>query len=183
MKNPLTVTLLAILSVVVLCGVIIFALAISYRNQEVSLRNQATAQQKANEVIYDKVWKVISQKAQIAEKYKDSFKDIYVKIMQERYEGDKKQAPLFKWIQEQNPNFSVDLYASLGDAVEGNRAEFAQVQKRLLDIKREHQDLRMKFPGSLFVGSRPELQINIVTSTETERVFAVGKEDNVELFK
>ena len=102
--------------------------------------------------------------------------------MSGRYAGDAKQSPMFKWIQEQNPNFSVELYKNLDDAIEGQREEFAMVQKRLIDIKREHQLLRQKFPSSLFVGGRPELEIQIVTSTKTEETFKSGKEDSVNLF-
>lgn len=172
-----------VVGTVVLLALTVVLMGIGYRNQEVGLRNQAAAQEKANTVIYDKVWKVIAQKAQISEKYKDSFKDIYKEIMAGRYAGEAGKAPLFKWIQEQNPQFSVELYKDLSDAVEGNRAEFARVQNRLVDIKREHDNLRQKFPSSLFVGGRAELVIRIVISDKTERVFETGKDNEVELFK
>ena len=55
----------------------IVLMGIGYKNQEIELRNQAVAQQKSNKVIYDKVWKVIQQKAQIADKYEGAFKEIY----------------------------------------------------------------------------------------------------------
>lgn len=152
----------------------------SYQNDEVELRNQAKAQQEANKIIYDKVWKVISQKAQITDKYEKAFKDIYVQIMDKRY-ADKNL--LFKFVTEQNPNFSTEMYTQLSNAIEGNRAEFANVQMRLVDIKREHDNLRMKFPSSIFVGDRPELDIQIVTSTKTENVFKSGKDDDVKLFQ
>jgi len=165
---------------------IIFAVVmfwIGTSNQEIDLRNQAMAQQKKNEVVFDKVWKVIAQKAGIASQYADRFKEIYHDIMSERYQGDSKGAPLFKWIQEQNPQFSVDMYKDVADAVESNRAEFVMVQSRLVDIKREHDNLRMKFPSSIVVGGRPALEIKIVTSAKTDEAFRTGKEDSVELFK
>ena len=173
---------------IVLGCLVVFALivgmyAVAVRNQEVDLRNQATAQEKANTVVFDKVWKVLAQKAQISDKYKDSFKDIYHDIMDARYQGEAKNAPLLKFVTEQNPQFSVDLYKDLADAVEANRSEFERVQNRLIDIKREHTNLLQKFPSSLFVGSRPMLDIRIVTSDKTETIFKTGKEDNVDLFK
>jgi len=124
---------------------IIILMAIGWSNQEIELRNQSVAQQKANEVIFDKTWKVIKQKAQITDKYAKDFKDIYVSIMNERYEGDQKNNPMFKWIQEQNPNFSVDMYKDLSDSIEANRAEFARVQNRLVDIKRDMTILDLGF--------------------------------------
>jgi hypothetical protein len=175
---------IAILAIAAAIGFFILAIVgmrISCSNDEIGLRNQAKAQQDCNKIIYDKVWKTISQIAQVAAKYEEAFKTIYTKIMDERYgkEGDNLLA---KFITEQNPNLSTDLYNQIIDAVKANRAEFATVQKKLVDIKREHDNLRQKFPGSIFVGSRPELQIQIVTSTKTEETFKSGKEDDVKLF-
>jgi len=165
------------LGVIVLIILITFFMGMGYKNEEVSLRNQAVAQQEANKVVYDKVWKVISQKAQIADKYQGSFKEIYGSIMDSRYQGEAKQAPLFKFVAEHNPNFSTKLYEDLSDAIESNGAEFARVQNRLIDIKREHDNLRMKFPSSVFVGERPELKIDIVTSGKTKETFVTGEEN------
>ena len=175
--------LLVVAGAVLLFSGIVVLMGISTSNHEIGLRNQAAAQQKANEVVYDKVWKVIQQIAGVAEQYKASFKDIYHDIMSERYQGDSKQAPLFKWIQEQQPNFSPEMYLKIDDAIQGERAEFAMVQKRLLDIKREHDNLLQQFPSSLFVGGRTHLDIKIVTSTKTDKTFASQKEDDVDLFK
>ena len=168
--------------VVAIVALTITFMGIGYRNHEVELRNQAEAQEDANQVIYDKTWKVVKQKAQIADKYETAFKDIYSGLMSARYSADGENNPAFKWIHEQNPTLSTELYKELGDSISGLRAEFAMVQNRLIDIKREHDNLRQRFPSSVFVGSRPELEINIVTSTKTEKTFAEGKEDDVDLF-
>jgi hypothetical protein len=175
--------LLVLAGVVAFLAIVAVIMNFSYKNSEIGLRNQAKAQQEANKVIFDKVWKVIQQKAQITDKYASDFKEIYGGIMHERYQGDAKQSPMFKWITEHNPTFSVELYKDLADAVEANRAEFARVQNRLIDIKREHDNLRQKFPSSIFVGDKSELDIQIVTSDKTTQVFQTGKENEVDLFK
>jgi len=174
---------LGIVAALIIAVIVVIFMGIGYRNKEVDLRNQAGAQQDANKIIYDKVWKVIKQKAQITDKYAADFKGIYTNIMGQRYQGDAKGAPMFKWIQEQNPNFSVEMYKDLADAIEANRAEFARVQMRLRDIKREHDNLRQKFPSSMFVGGRAELDIKLVTSTKTEKTFETGVDDDVDLFE
>lgn len=150
-------------------------------NKEIDLRSQYVAQEKVNETIYDKVWKIIQQKAQIKSDYAKDFKNIYTDVMNARYGNESNGSPLFKWIQEQNPNFSIDLYKDLSQTIEAQRNEFARVQARLIDIKREHQNLRLKFPTSLFVGGRPELELKIVTSSKTEQAFETGKEDDISL--
>lgn len=175
-----------IIQIVAACLAVILVISyigmkFSYQNKEIELRNQAKAQQESNKVIYDKVWKTIAQIAQVADKYENAFKEIYVKVMDARYgkEGDQL---LFKFVQEQNPNFSTELYSQITDAIRANRAEFANVQKRLIDIKREHDNIRMTFPGSWWNGDKPEIVLQIVTSTKTEKAFSTGKEDDINVF-
>jgi hypothetical protein len=133
-------------------------------------------------VIYDKVWKILQQSAGVLDKYSADFKDIYTNIMSGRYASDGKNTPMMKWIQESNPNFSSEMYKSLMDKIEAQRSEFAMVQKRLIDIKREDDNLIQQFPGSLFLSGRKPIEINIVTSTKTENTFKTGKEDDIDLF-
>lgn len=155
--------------------------AIGISNEEIELRNQAVAQQKANEATFDKVWKVLKQKAGIMDKQREDFRAVYTGIMNERYQGEANGAPAFKWIKEHNPEFPMDMYKDISNAIESNRATFLRVQKRLIDIKREHDNIRKKFPSSLIVGSRPELDIQIVTSKRTKRTFETGEENEEDL--
>ena len=170
--------------VIVLIGVIVFFMYASTSNRHAEIHNQATAQQKANEVIYDEVWKVLQQKAGILEKYAADFKSVYSSIFDERYQGENAgQSPAFKWIVEQNPQFSTEMYKDLSTAVEVYRGKFSRVQQKLIDIKREDDNMHTKIPSSWFVGGKKDLDINIVTSSKTERVFDTGKEDDIQLFK
>lgn len=169
--------------IVVLCGLIVFLMYAGTNNRHADIHNQATAQQKANEVIYDEVWKVLQQKAGILDKYAADFKSIYSSIFDERYQGENSgQSPAFKWIVENNPNFSVEMYKDLSTAVEVYRGKFSRTQQRLIDIKREDDNLHTKIPSCWFVGTKKDMDINIVTSTKTEKVFSSGKEDDIELF-
>jgi hypothetical protein len=177
------VTIWVFAGVVVVAILSVLLMGMSYTNREIELRNQAGAQQKANEVVYDELWKVLQQKAGILDKYATDFKSVYTSLFDERYQGENAgQSPAFKWITEQNPNFSMEMYKDLLTAVEVYRGKFSRVQQRLLDIKREHQNIRQRIPGCWFVGGKPELEITIVTSTKTDKVFAAGKEDSVDLF-
>jgi len=169
---------------VLMAGLIgLVGMFITYSNQEVELSTQFSAQQKANTVIYDKVWKTLQQKAGVASQSADAFKNIYASIMDARYDG--KDQVLMNWIQEQNPTFDMSLYKDLSLSIEANRAEFANVQQKLIDIKREHDNLRMKIPSSIFLSLKgvKELQMQIVTSTRTEKAFDTGRDDDVGLFE
>jgi hypothetical protein len=183
MSRKTLVTLIVVAACVLPILIVVF-MGIGSTNREVELRNEAGAQEHANKVIYDEVWKVLQQKAGILEKWAEDFKSVYGAIMEDRYAGEKNgPGPTFKWIQEHNPNFTPEMYKDLSIAIEAYRGKFSRVQQRLIDIKREHDNLRMKIPSCWFVGGKPELKITIVTSTKTESTFATGKEDDINLFK
>lgn len=175
-----------VLLVILLCvGVFILVpllMYVSYNNREVGLRNRAAAQQKNLEVVFDRTWKIISQIAQVADAGKEAFKEIYPALMEGRY-GNARGGALMSWIQESNPQFDMKLYDKLAAAIESQRTDFAREQQKMLDIKREHDDLRLKFPSSFFVGSRPELTVIIVTSSKTDEAFRTGQEDDINLFQ
>ena len=177
MKYALGAIGLTLVAAVAVIAVMYF----SYSNQEVTLRQQIKAQQTSLTTVFDNTWKIISQKAQVAERYKDSFAKIYPKLMEGRY-GNARGGSLMSWIQESNPTLDTSLYASLSNAIESQRTIFTEAQKVLIDLKREHDTLRTTVPGAWFVGSRPEVVIAIVTSSKTEKAFATGKDDDTKVF-
>lgn len=171
--------LIAILAIVFGLGIPVGLMYVSYSNTEVTLRTQANAQEKKNKVIFDKVWKVIQSQAKVADKYKEGFENIFVKIMDARYEG--KDNLLFNFVTESNPTFSTELYVKLANSIESQRTEFAMTQVALIDIAREHDLLLTKIPSKWFLMGRKKLDIKIVTSTNTEKAFETGKEDELGL--
>lgn len=170
----------------VLGGVLFFALVTgcmyaSYNNSEVSLRHRADAQQENLKVVHDRTWKIIQQQAQVSDRYRESFNEIYPALMEGRY-GNARGGSLLSFIQESNPEFDVSLFKQLSASIEAQRTSFAREQKILLDIKRDHDVLLDSFPSSMFVGGRERLRVNVVTSTRTERTFDMGVDDEVDLF-
>lgn len=155
---------------------------VGYSNQEVKLRNNSTAQEEVCEAHFDKMWKVIKQKAQVTEEYKSTFMEVYPELMSGRYGNDDGGA-FMKWIQEDNPDFDVSLYKDLMVAIEAQRESFFDDQKRWIDIKLQHDNLLATIPSKWFVGSRPELVINIIKSETTEAVYSTGQENDIELFE
>src|SRR3989338_395317 len=153
----------------------------SYSNSEVRLRNEAAAKQKKLTVVYDAVWKILQQKAGVSSQYAKDFKEFYPTLMEGRY-GNERGGALMSWVSEHNPQFDISLYKDLMRSIEAERTKFAREQSRLIDIKREHDNVRLTIPSSIFVGGRPEIQMQLVTSTKTDEVFATGKENDIDLF-
>jgi len=159
---------------------------ISFSNREIELRN--TFEQKTDErtAFYDKMWKTISQKGQIAIKNDSSFRQNVNIIMEGRKDA---QGLFMKWVQESNPNANYsevsELYKDLSRAVEAQREGFFVQEKYMQDIVRQHKDLIKKFPGSFYnmFMSRKELVYKPITSTITDEVIKSGKDDNIKLFQ
>ena len=114
------------------------------------------------------------------DEYKESFKDIFVGIIDGRYsQGD---GSLMKWIQESNPNFDSTMYKDLMATIDIKRTEFMNTQNRMLDIIREHKNLCMIAPKCWFVSNDSEIEYTIVSSTKSKATTQTGIEDDVELF-
>lgn len=166
------------LLILILFGVFLW---ISVSNQEIKLRSKIDAQKEVCEAYYDKLWKVISQKAQVTDQYKEAFKEIYPQLIEGRYSND--QGSFMKWIVESNPDFDTSLYKDLMNSIEAERVEFFMEQKKLTDLTNQHRIIKQTFPGNLIVGSRPDVEIIIVSSTITKKVMESGVDDDIEIFK
>lgn len=161
---------------------IVVLIWISTSNKEVRLRSQVAAQSEVCQSYFDKLFKVLAQKAQVADQYKEAFKEIYPALIEGRY-GNDKGGTLMKFIQESNPNFDVSLYKDLQNSIEAERAGFFMEQKKLIDLNNEHRIVRRTFPGSIFVGGRSDIAIVVVSSDRTKEVFQTGKDNDIDLFK
>lgn len=168
-------------SVILLLVLMIGIISVSYSNKEIQLRNLITAKMKDNTSEFDNLWKKINQVSKVAIKDRELLKDIFNSYASARTPqgGD---APLMRWVQESVPNVNQSTFANLQNTIISSRDNWTMRQKELIDYKREHDNIRLMFPSSLFVGSRPEIQVTIITSTKTEETFKKGKDDNTDIF-
>jgi len=154
--------------------------AITLSNSEKKLYLQGKAVQKQSYVIFDNTWKKIQGQAGVTSEYKEGFKEIYVELMDARYKNDAGagQQTLMKWVTEANPEFDASLYKTLMNTIEGSRNEFTIQQQKLIDIDRQHKEMKATFPNSLIIGNRPDLEIELVTSGKTKQAFETGEEND-----
>lgn len=153
----------------------------SYNNQEIALRNQAEAQRGKIEGTYDKMWKILKQKVQVTDEYKDTFKEIYPQLIEGRYsQGD---GSLMKMIQESNPTFDTSLYKDLMQSIEVERASFQTSQERMLDIIREHKTLCNRFPAKFFISDKQEIEYTVISSSISKATMQTGEDNDINLFQ
>ena len=88
-----------------------------------------------------------------------------------------------KWIVEQNPQFDASLYKDLMTAIEGKREGFFIEQQKLIDIDRQHKDMRMTIPKKWVIGKRPDLEIVVINPIVAKDAFKTGIEPETNLFK
>ena len=152
----------------------------SYNNTDAKLRAQAEAQLGKVEGVHDKMWKVLQQKAQVSNEYKNAFSEIYPDLIEGRYsQGD---GSLMKWITEANPTFDTSLYKDLMLSIELLRTEFQKSQERMLDIIREHNVLLTTVPSKWFISNTERIEYTIISSTRSKTVMTTGLDDDISLF-
>lgn len=174
-----SISVILILLVVVF-GCIVAGMYFSYNNTDARLRAQAEAQVGKIEGVHDKMWKVLQQKAQVSNEYKESFAEIYPQLIEGRYsQGD---GSLMKWITEANPTFDTSLYKDLMLSIELLRTEFQKSQERMLDIIREHNVLLTTMPSKWFISNTSKIEYTVISSTRSKTVMNTGIEDEVDLF-
>ncbi len=172
---------------VVLGGFVVFLISTyaSFNNQEVKLRTTFNMQMSNRTALFDKMWKIISQKAQITKAYDSSFLSIVKAAMDPRKDGAN---IMMKWVTESNPTLQAgtvqELYKELGRTIESERNSFFEREETLSSIKQQHSLFLLSFPNNfynIFMG-RQELEYKPITSSRTENVISTGKDDEVKLF-
>lgn len=177
-----TIITLSVIGFVVIFGLTALFMGISYSNGEIRLRNAITAKQRDNTSEFDNLWKKISQTVQVAEKDRASLMEIFNSYAQARSSGQPDNGALATWINESVPNVDSTTFTNLQNIIAGSRDAWTQRQKELLDMKRAHDNRLDTFPSSVFVGGRPRIEVQIITSTRTDAVFQQGTDDDVDLF-
>jgi uncharacterized protein YneF (UPF0154 family) len=169
-----------VLVVVMFVGFVLAGMYFSNSNKEIDLRTQITAQNGKIEAVFDQMVKIISGKSQVTSEYKNSFKDIYIGIMEGRY--SKGDGALLKLVQEQNPTFDALLFKELSQSIEVERNNFTREQETMIDLVRVHTNLLTKFPSSLFLGSRSPITYVVISSSATKETMKTRTEENAKIF-
>lgn len=172
--NTALYVLLGIAGTGLLAIIICASVWISTSNSEIGLRNAITAKQRDNQSELDNMQKKIVQSGMVTREQSEQV----VKLVRTTPQG-----AVLTAVHEAIPNLDQSTYRQLMNVVTSSRDAFTMRQKEILDLKREHDNIRTTFPGSFIVGGRPEIQVQIVTSDRAEAAFVSGKDNDVNLFQ
>lgn len=146
----------------------------SIKKTEISLRNQAEAQQKVVLLAHDKMWKVLSNKARITKEFSPEEK---IKMLQEVVNG--RSGGMFsKTIQENDPTFDLSLLKDFSQSVEAEYALVVEEQKKLLDVVNTHKNYVQDPFCSMFVNNSSVIEAKIISSTRSQNAVESGVDDN-----
>lgn len=174
--TPSLIIIVAAVAILLILLIMFF----TYNNKEIYLRKEADAQRKKIESTHDKMWKVIKQKAEVSDKYRETFERVYPEIIAGRYSDG---SSAMKWIQEANPNFDTSLYNDLMQAIEIQRTHLHNAQTRMLDVIRERASLIESYPSRWFITNKSEIEYEVISSTKTHNVVETRIDDDVDMFK
>ena len=174
--TPSLIIIVAVAAILLILLIMYF----TYNNKEIYLRKEADAQRKKIESTHDKMWKVIKQKAEVSDKYRETFERVYPEIIAGRYSDG---SSAMKWIQEANPNFDTSLYNDLMQAIEIQRTHLHNAQTRMLDVIRERASLIESYPSRWFITNKSEIEYEVISSTKTHNVVETRVDDDVDVFK
>jgi len=161
-------------------AIVYFSMSVSYNNKNVELMELINAQNKKIELHFDNTFKSIKQIANVADKAAETFKEIYVPLMEQRYGNDNNV--MMKWITESNPQFDNSLYKKLADVIEAKRNELTNEQDKLADYIRQRNVYIKKFPNSFFISDKSEIKGTFITSTKAKEAIETGIDDELEVF-
>lgn len=179
-----TIIGLGISAIAVVLLITFTSMLVSTMNEDTRQKNMFAAKYSERTAFFDKMKKIFSQKAQIAVKNDSSFTKNIGIIMAGRQDGDQ---IMFKWITESNPNASynevAELYKDLSRAVEAERDGFFQVERQLMDIKLQNDNLMKQFPANIFFSiiGRSPIAYKPITSDVTDEVIKTGKDNDTKI--
>ena len=154
--------------IIIALAIILVAMYFIFNNREVALRKEAEAQEGKITAVHDTMWKILKEKAGVAEKYRETFEKIYPELISGRYRES--GSATMKWIQESNPDFDTSLYNSLMQSIEVQRESFNNAQQRMLDIIRERETLINSMPQGWFIKNKNEINYVVIASDATNEI-------------
>lgn len=154
-------------------GLVTFSQYTSVYDRDAELRATFTAELANREGQFDAFKNTLKDFGALKGSYENTIKDLYSTLVTGR-PGQAANASLLNFVKEQNPNFSDKMYIDLMQRVEALRKDYANVQKRLADVKSQHDQLRTKFWSRMFLSNNSELKYEVTSTAQTKETMRTG---------
>jgi len=172
------IIILTVVGIVALLAISVFFTYVSVNNNAIQKYKACGAQNGNIEAVHNEMWTILKDQAKVPAAYADNFDKIYTDMIGGRY--SKGDGTLMKWIQESNPKFDNTLYVTLMNSIEIQRTNFANQQKRMIDMKRDYDTYITQIPAKWFVTKENSKQFVYVpiSCSVTKEVMKTRVDDN-----
>lgn len=179
-----TIITLSVLAGVSLLGIILIFATIGSYNDYIGLENKAKGIQTDNQNVMDNTRKMIREAASVSDKEVASLEKIITGFAKARTSGSGSTGDVnginIGMIKEACPSITeIKTLQNLQNILVAGRKDWQHAQTRLIDTKRQADNMLGRFPSGAILKSlgKEEIKIVIVTSAETNENFKTG-EDN-----
>ena len=155
--------------------IVLFSVDLYTDNRDVSLRADFDAQDKVCQSYFKTMWSILQDEASVVDKTSDDFLKIYEPLMEGRY-GDEGE-PIFEWIAEDNPEYSLETHKKLMVDINATRTQFHEEQKKKISIKAEHDKLRREKPYKWFLDDTTSIKMVVIIDSYTEETWESGMDE------
>jgi hypothetical protein len=140
-----------------------------------------------NQNVYSNYTARVAEMAQVPSMYRKDLEKVIRADVEGRY-GTSGSSATMQWIQERQLPFDSSLYTRLQQTMEAGRNEFANNQRRMLDIKKDYVAAQGYFLQGFFLrlAEYPKVDMNKylpVTTAQTQEVFRTGTDTPIQLPK
>lgn len=181
--NKTHITLGVIATVAVIGLMIVFSIIGTF-NGYARIETKAKAVQTDNRNVLDNTRKAIREAAAVSDTEVEALEKIIVGYAEQRGEGGNggdNNTVSIGMVREAVPSItSIATLTRLQNIVVAGRREWQAAQTKLIEVKRQGDEMLAVFPSSviLSVFGKSPIDIQIVTSTETEDNFRTGTDDS-----
>lgn len=171
--NRWVIALLGFLGITAVSLASVALWVVGVRDRTIGLENQFVAAKESREALYDNMFKQIQEKFKLTNLERSTAVKLIDGLVAGRSGGN-----MFKMVQEQYPQLDQSMFKEVSATISGKRDEFTRSQQNLMQIKKEHTDLRTQTITSFIIGSRPALEFTVVSSSDAKEVMATGTDDH-----
>jgi len=165
---------------VAIMGTVTAVSVVGVLDGEVNLRKKAEAQLLVNEAAFDKMWKIIAQRTQIAK----STRETQIQLVEALVSG--RGASFINALKEDNPQsaFDMEQFTALGNSIEAQREGFFREQQKLIDYVKLEQAMFENTWSGLVLGFTNREALDdplVISSTHAKEVMESGQDDQTAL--
>lgn len=170
------IALAAGVGLLLILGIVLLTMGVSYANQATRLKNTIEAKQTDNENQLSKLDNVLGSQGDVLVEQKKAVMEVASRYAAARGQG----GSLFKMITEAIPNLDQSTYKTIMNSITAENTGFAFHQTEILDLQREYNNLTDTIPSSLFLSiftSHKHMTVVVVTGTGAHKAFKSGRDD------